>query len=179
MKVVRANLGATDSERTNRMGLYGNHVLLVLQLAFDQQKLFIHHHLLELLINGGRNDGVGNSRLIFNTEKDEAFGRAGALAGDDTSGNARRPSMRKSGKLTGGRVCPSPPARARWKAMGCLPTVTPVPEKSATRRSSIVICSSGEGRRCLLWQLIQQRPRGTSGILHLPQRVAAMRYLAQ
>ena len=60
-----------------------DHVLLILQLAFDQQKLFIDHHLLELLINSGRNDGVGDARLIFDAEKDETLGGAGTLAGDD------------------------------------------------------------------------------------------------
>ena len=44
VKVVRANLGFTDLQRANRARLYGDHVLLILQLAFNQQKLFVDHH---------------------------------------------------------------------------------------------------------------------------------------
>jgi len=86
----------------NRAGLYGDHVLLVLQLAFDHQKLFIYHHLFELLVNRRRNDGVGNACLIFNAEKNEALGGAGALTGDDASGDARSSAMRKRGEFACG-----------------------------------------------------------------------------
>ena len=86
MKIVGAEFGFADGQRANVSRLYGDYVLLVLQLALDQQKLFVDHRVLELLINSGRNDGVGDAGFIFKAEKDESLGGARALAGDHTSG---------------------------------------------------------------------------------------------
>ncbi len=77
VKIVRAHLGGTDFKWTDVVRLHRDYVLLILQLSFNQQKLFIDHHALELLINSGCDDSVGNARLIFEAEKYESLCRAG------------------------------------------------------------------------------------------------------
>ena len=44
MKIVRSGCGGRESQRLDRLDLYRDNVVLVLQLALDEKKWIVHHH---------------------------------------------------------------------------------------------------------------------------------------
>ena len=102
MEIVRGGGGAREGERANALGFDGDYVVLILQHAVDQQELLVHdeHAILHEKLRG--DDGVGDAGFVFKAKEDEAFGRAGALAGDHAAGNADASAIGKIAKFDGG-----------------------------------------------------------------------------
>ena len=65
-----------------------DNAVLVLQCALNQNKFAASDDYPLPLIEIGSDDDIGDARLVFHGEKDEALGRAWALPGDDTAGRA-------------------------------------------------------------------------------------------
>ena len=82
------NLDIRDVERRDSLGLDMDHTVLVLERAFDQEKSVASNDKTVLLEYIGCEDDVGDAGFVFEGEKDEALGCAGALAGDDAAGGA-------------------------------------------------------------------------------------------
>ena len=64
-----------------------NDAVLILQLSSNGEKAAARDDEAVRLKDIGRDDDVGDAGFIFEGEKDEAFGGARALTGDDSSGD--------------------------------------------------------------------------------------------
>ena len=60
-----------------------------------------------------RDDGVGDAGFVFKAEEDEAFGGAGALAGDDAAGDADAECHREDREVRWRSGCLGASVRAR------------------------------------------------------------------
>jgi len=83
-----ANIGACDVEGDYSLGFDVNNSVLILERAIDQEKSVASNDNAVLLEYIGCEDDVGDAGFVFEGEKDEALGCAGALAGDDAAGDA-------------------------------------------------------------------------------------------
>ena len=101
MEIVRSSLRAGDIKRANLLHLHRNYILLILQLPFDNQKWLMHHGDVIFLEYRRRDDGVGDSRLIFNAKKNETFRGPGTLAANHGSGDSHAPPIRHIAQLHG------------------------------------------------------------------------------
>src|SRR5260370_2670217 len=63
-----------------------DYAVLILQKAFDKQKLALCHDEAIPLIEIRSNDDVGDPHFVFHRKKDEALGRAWPLPRDDAAG---------------------------------------------------------------------------------------------
>jgi hypothetical protein len=102
VKIVRRRFSARDEKGMDPAGFHGNHVVLILKLAFDEQELMMDDNRMVPSEKLRRDDGVGDARLVFQAEKDKPFRRARPLARDYGTGNANIGSIRKAGQLDGG-----------------------------------------------------------------------------
>ena len=84
------DIGACDVEGDYPLGFDVNNSVLILELAYDQEKSVACYNDAVLLEYIGCEDDVGDAGFVFEGEKDEALGCAGALSGDDAAGNADR-----------------------------------------------------------------------------------------
>src|ERR1700730_14851145 len=92
------------------------------------------------LIGLRRDNRVGNACFVFQAEKNKTLSSTGSLAGNHGSGDATcMPFGRLPNSLAQRTPCFL--IRLRWYAMGCGPTVMPVPLKSAMSLSLAVIGS--------------------------------------
>jgi hypothetical protein len=82
------DIGARDVKRDNSLGFDVNNSVLILERAFDQEESVASNDIAVLLEYIGCEDDVGDAGFVFEGEKYEALGCAGALAGDDAAGNA-------------------------------------------------------------------------------------------
>src|SRR5579864_719169 len=80
VKVMRGHFGRADLERQDAIGFDGEHMVEVLQGAFNQQELFANEQEAIFFEQVGSDDGVGDPGLILQAEKNESAGSAGALA---------------------------------------------------------------------------------------------------
>jgi hypothetical protein len=71
MKIVRGRFRTGDRQRLNTFGFYGNYSFLILQLAFNQQKLLLHEGRIIFLEQLWGDDRIGDARFIFQAEKQE------------------------------------------------------------------------------------------------------------
>ena len=62
-----------------------DHCVLILQFSFDEKKAASSDDDAVLLEDIGRKNDVGYAGFVFEREKDEAFGGAGALPADDAA----------------------------------------------------------------------------------------------
>ena len=83
-----ANIGACDVEGDYSLGFDVNNSVLILERAIDQEKSVASNDNAVLLEYIGCEDDVGDAGFVFEGEKDEALGCAGALARDDAAGDA-------------------------------------------------------------------------------------------
>jgi len=60
-------------------------VVGVLDLAFDDEKVFLGNEQALFFEELRRDNGVGNAGFVLEADKDEAFGGAGALTADDVA----------------------------------------------------------------------------------------------
>src|SRR5437016_6168757 len=86
---MRAGCGLSHRKWEHTLSFHGNHVVLILQDAFDHQKPFCDEKNSVLLEQVRRDDGIGNARFVFQAEKYETLSGAGTLARDDTSSDAK------------------------------------------------------------------------------------------
>lgn len=70
-----------------------DHVVLILEWAFNKQKLAARDHQSILVIEVGRDDDVRNARLVLHRNEDKLFRGAGPLASDDAAGHADKLSV--------------------------------------------------------------------------------------
>ena len=70
------------------LGFDMNHALLILERPFDPEKAAARNYDAVLLENVRGKDDVGDAGFIFKREEDKALRGAGALAGNDATGNA-------------------------------------------------------------------------------------------
>src|SRR5260370_27429971 len=73
MKIMRSRLRPRNPQRPHPLCLHRNHVVLILQLPLNQQKLLVHHHNMILLKKLRRNNRIRNSGFIFQSEKHKSF----------------------------------------------------------------------------------------------------------
>src|ERR1035437_90590 len=85
VEIVRSNVDFADLQWTHDIRLHRDHILLVLKLALDQQEFAVGDNAAVLLIDGGSNDCVGDSRLIFQAQEHESLGGSRPLPGDHAS----------------------------------------------------------------------------------------------
>ena len=181
MKIVRAHIGVGDIDRLGGVGfahgckpvdLHRNHALLILQHAFQQQKLFRLNHNAVLLQHIGRDDRIADSGFIFQAEEDEAFGCARPLPRDHASGRPYITAMRNLRQLLRGehaRPAQIGPAIRHGMRTDREPGAVEVGNQP------LLGCHGRKWRsRIALRNPFQQRPGKTRGALHLPQRIAAM-----
>jgi hypothetical protein len=90
VKVMRTDIGVCDVKRDNSLGFDVDNSVLILERSFDQEKSVASNDNAVLLEYIGCEDDVGNAGFVFEGEKDEALGCAGALACDDAAGDADR-----------------------------------------------------------------------------------------
>src|SRR3979490_319192 len=76
-------------QRKDAFRLYGNHIVLILQDAFDGQETFAGQQKTVLVKKIGGNDRIGYPGFILQADKDESFGSAGTLASDDAASDAQ------------------------------------------------------------------------------------------
>ena len=88
MKVVRADIGAGDVERSDRLRLYVDYSILVLQQPFDKQKAAACDDHAVALENIRRKDHIGDAGFILKREKDKPLCCAGALMCDHAASDA-------------------------------------------------------------------------------------------
>src|SRR5439155_9792545 len=69
-------------QRPTLLCFYGTMPLIVLQDSFDDQSGRADDQRAVFAEESRIDDGLGNSRLVFQGEEHESFGRAGALADD-------------------------------------------------------------------------------------------------
>src|SRR5258707_13617579 len=79
VKIVRRGFRSRHGQWTDSLGFHRNHVVLILQAAFDQQKLLVHDGDGISLKKLRRDDGVGNPGFVFQAQKHEALRRSGPL----------------------------------------------------------------------------------------------------
>src|ERR1700735_5561328 len=102
MKIVRMDLNGTVLKRSELHRLHVNHLILILQRSFHQQKPRAGDDDLIRFVHIGRDDDVGNARLVFHGEKNKSFGGAWTLAGDDASGGTHPLAIATDAPLSGG-----------------------------------------------------------------------------
>jgi len=90
VKVMGTDVGACDVEGDYSLGFDVNNSVLILERAFNQEESVARHNDAVLLEYIGCEDDVGDAGFVFEGEKDEALGCAGALACDDAAGDADR-----------------------------------------------------------------------------------------
>src|SRR5260370_22716401 len=73
IKIMRHRLRPRNPQRPHPLRLHRNHVVLILQLPLNQQKLLVHHHNMILLKKLRRNNRIRNSGFIFQPEKHKSF----------------------------------------------------------------------------------------------------------
>src|SRR5271157_2830224 len=88
IKIMRSGRGLGDAERQDALGFHGNHIVLILQLSFNEQELLTDNHQTVLRKQIWSDDGIGDASLIFEAEEDEALGGAGPLARDYGAGDS-------------------------------------------------------------------------------------------
>lgn len=74
--------------RQHTLGSHRNHIVLILQDAFNRQKAFAGQQQTIAVKKSGRDDGIGHTGFIFQTDKDKSLGSAWTLANDDATSNA-------------------------------------------------------------------------------------------
>ena len=88
MKIVRPDFQGAIRQSSQACRFHMNHVVLILQRSFDEQKSAARHHQPVALVKIGRDDHVGDARLIFHRDEDETFCRTRPLPRDDAAGHA-------------------------------------------------------------------------------------------
>ena len=88
MEVVRAHVGGGDVDGADAVRFDVDDAALDLERAFDVEETGAGNGHAIALEEIGRDDHVGYTGFVFHGKKDEAFGGAGALTGDDASGDA-------------------------------------------------------------------------------------------
>src|SRR5882762_533299 len=79
MKIMRNRLCPRNPQRSHPLRLNRNHVVLILQRPFNEQKLLIHHHNMVFSENLRRNNRVSNPGLIFQAQKYKSLSRPRSL----------------------------------------------------------------------------------------------------
>ena len=80
--------GGGEIERADVAGFDMDDAVVALQLTLDQQKALARDGEAFALEEVRRKNDIGDAGFIFEREEDEAFGRAGTLAGNDATGRA-------------------------------------------------------------------------------------------
>src|SRR5260370_5273257 len=86
MEIMRAQIQAATGKRQQARCFDVDYAILILQKAFDKQKLALCHDEAIPLIEIRSNDDVGDPHFVFHRKKDEALGRAWPLPRDDAAG---------------------------------------------------------------------------------------------
>src|SRR6185312_751557 len=87
VKIVRTGLRPGDRQRHYPLRFHRDNVILVLQGPFHHEKLLRSHQQTVFLKQVGHDDGIGDSGLVLQAEKNEALGGSGTLPCDDASAN--------------------------------------------------------------------------------------------
>ena len=83
MEIVRLHLGLRDRKWKYSFSFYRDHVVLILQNAFDHEERFGGEQDAVLVQKFRMHDRIGNSGFILETQEKKTFGCAGALANDN------------------------------------------------------------------------------------------------
>ena len=90
---------ASEVERLDDAGFYGDDAVLILQNAVDDEKRVVHDDGVVFFEKLRRDDDVGDAGFVFEAEENKAFGRSRTLANDDRAGYAnerRRREVRRA-----------------------------------------------------------------------------------
>lgn len=169
---MRAGLCIRDEQGRNPFGFYRNHIVLILQDAFDHKEAFGDEEDAIFLQQIWMHDGVGDARFILEAEEQEALGCARTLACDDASSDAQTLAGGNGFKLAGAADAELVHLRATVRH-----GVGADSEASAMEVSNQTLFVSHWPkwrRRVGLREFFKQRPRVADGPLDLPEGVAAM-----
>ena len=99
---MRGSGSGADGEGLYGTGFEMNDVVLILDDAGDKNEALVEHDHTILIIKIRGDDDAGGSGFVLEGHKDEAFGGAGALAGDNTTSGRGGDAVRKIAKFDGG-----------------------------------------------------------------------------
>src|SRR2546423_7251083 len=88
MKIVRSGFGLGDRQGTNALRFDGDDILLILQTAFNEQKLLMDDGDVILLKQLRGDDGIGDSRLVFEAQAHVALSGSRTLTRNHRAGHA-------------------------------------------------------------------------------------------
>lgn len=102
MKVVGSSFCAGDGQWLDANGFDGDDIVLILQLALDEQELLVDDDHMVSREELRRDDGIGDAGFVLEAQKNKTLRGARALTGDHRSGNADMSPVRELGQLDGG-----------------------------------------------------------------------------
>ena len=79
VEVMGGDFGLRNHQWLHFFGFHGNHVLLMLQSAGDQQKWMVDHCGVILLEQLGGNDDIRDARFVFQAQENKALSRPRTL----------------------------------------------------------------------------------------------------
>src|SRR5438128_1689468 len=89
VEIMGRSFGARHRDRSKALRLDRDHVIEMLQRAFDHEERFAHQEQTILLEQVGRDDGIGDTSLVFQTEEDEARCCTRSLPADHIAGDTQ------------------------------------------------------------------------------------------
>ena len=103
MEVVGGHFRSGQFKRLNFARFYRNDSVLILQESPDLQESVMNDNRVVSFKELRRDDDVGYSCFVFQTQEHKSFGSAGALANNHRSDNLHRLSVRKMFQDASGR----------------------------------------------------------------------------
>ena len=94
---MRIGLSPGDRQGHYPARFHRDNVVLILQNPFHHQELLRSQQETVFLEQVGHDNGIGDSSLVLQAEKDKTFGGAGTLACDDASANSQKLTIGNGG----------------------------------------------------------------------------------
>ena len=103
VKIVGRNGLFGYMQRFESSGPYGENIVDILHLAFNEQICVVEDGGALAIENVGHDDGIGDAGFIFHAEEQQSFGSPGTLAANDAAGDKHRPAIADRLQLIGWR----------------------------------------------------------------------------
>src|SRR5215813_606242 len=101
MKIMRGHGSFADRQDLHARGFYRNHVVDILESAFDQQEFSSDYSETVLPKQVRRDDCIGDAGFVFESEENESFRRARTLASNNSAGYADVGSIANGCEING------------------------------------------------------------------------------
>jgi hypothetical protein len=102
MKIVGSSFCAGDGQGQDAGGFDGDDIVLILQLALDEQELLVDDDHMVSREELRRDDGIGDAGFVLEAQKNKTLRGPRALAGDHGAGNPDMSPVGEFGQLDGG-----------------------------------------------------------------------------